>query len=677
MAGLDRLLRPRSIAVIGGGVWCENVIEQCIKIGFDGDLWPVHPTRARIGQRTAFATLKALPNAPDAVFIGVNRHATIDVVAQLAAMGAGGAICFASGFSEAQNELDDSVALQDALVAAAGDMTIIGPNCYGLLNYLDGVALWPDQHGGLRTERGVAILTQSSNIAINLTMQRRGLPLAYVATAGNQAQIGLSELGMALLDDPRVTALGLHIEGIDDLAGFERLAHRAHDLGKPIVALKIGASDQAQMATLSHTASLAGSDAGARALLARLGIGQVRSLAGLVETLKLMHVAGPLSSNRIASMSCSGGEASLMADAVLGTDLCFAPLSTIQQQNLRAALGPKVALANPLDYNTYIWGDLAAMTQTFTAMMDPSLAMGCVVLDFPRPDRCQADDWDLVIEAVHAAQDRSQRRIAILASLPENLPEDVSIRLITMGVVPFCGISEAVEAMAVGASMTAPDPTNVLPPRPIRAAQVLTEAEAKADLARFGIQVPKAQTADSPKAAGRAADAIGYPVALKGLGLTHKTEAGAVALNLRNCAHVVAHAAAMPTKAFLVEQMVDDVVAELLVGVVLDPAHGYVLTIAAGGTLTEILTDSASVLIPASRASLTAALARLKIAPILAGYRGAPPANMDAIIQTLMLLQDYVCATPVHEVEINPLLATPTAAIAVDALIKKDCDNDG
>jgi succinyl-CoA synthetase beta subunit len=133
----------------------------------------------------------------------------------------------------------------------------------------------------------------------------------------------------------------------------------------------------------------------------------------------------------------------------------------------------------------------------------------------------------------------------------------------------------------------------------------------------------------------------------------------------------------MPTKAFLVEQMVDDVVAELLVGVVLDPAHGYVLTIAAGGTLTEILTDSASVLIPASRASLTAALARLKIAPILAGYRGAPPANMDAILQTLMLLQDYVCATPVHEVEINPLLATPTAAIAVDALIKKDCDNDG
>jgi acyl-CoA synthetase (NDP forming) len=326
--GLDRLLRPRSIAVIGGGGWCENAIEQCRKIGFDGDLWAVHPTRSDMGGVPAFASVEALPSAPDAAFIGVNRLATIDVVRTLSSRGGGGAICFASGFREAVAELADGADLQADLLEAAGDMPILGPNCYGLINALDGVALWPDQHGALRVESGVAIVTQSSNIAINLTMQKRGLPIAYVLTAGNQAQTDLAEIGMALLEDPRVTALGLHIEGIGNLRRFEALAQTAQRLGKRIVALKIGASEQAQVATVSHTASIAGSDTGARALLARLGIGQVNSLSALMETLRLLHVTGPLMSNRIASMSCSGGEASLMADTALGRDIAFMGISS-------------------------------------------------------------------------------------------------------------------------------------------------------------------------------------------------------------------------------------------------------------------------------------------------------------------------------------------------------------
>ena len=161
---LSRLLRPRSIAVLGSG-WAQNVVEQCAKMGFAGPVWPVHPTRDQIGGVPAFRSLADLPGVPDATFIGVNRHATLDVVAELAAMGAGGATCFASGWTEA-GEAD----LQARLVAAAGDMPILGPNCYGVINYLDGALLWPDQHGGRRVERGVALLSQSSNIVINLTM---------------------------------------------------------------------------------------------------------------------------------------------------------------------------------------------------------------------------------------------------------------------------------------------------------------------------------------------------------------------------------------------------------------------------------------------------------------------------------------------------------------------------
>ncbi len=276
---LERLLRPRSIAVFGG-IQAAAVVEQCLKMGFAGDIWPVHPTRPDVHGIPAFRSVEELPAAPDASFVGVNRHLTLDIVRQLARRGSGGAICYASGFLEAGDDVEGA-SLQEQLVAAAGDMPIIGPNCYGLINYADGALLWPDQHGGRRLgagERGAAIITQSSNIACNLTMQARGLPLAFLMTAGNQAQTGLSGMALGLLEDERVTSLGLHVEGFDSVAGFELLAARARELGKPIVVMKVGRSEQARTATVSHTASLAGSDAASEAFLKRLGIARLLTI---------------------------------------------------------------------------------------------------------------------------------------------------------------------------------------------------------------------------------------------------------------------------------------------------------------------------------------------------------------------------------------------------------------
>ena len=209
-------------------------------------------------------------------------------------------------------------------------MPIIGPNCYGLINYADGALLWPDQHGGARLAadtRGVGIITQSSNIACNLTMQKRGLPVAFLMTAGNQAQTGLSEMALGLVEDERVSALGLHIEGFDSVAGFERLAARARELKKPIVAMKVGRSEQARAATISHTASLAGSDAASDAFLKRLGIARVDTIPSFLEALKLLHAAGPLAGRTLSSMSCSGGEASVMADSAEGRGVRFPALT--------------------------------------------------------------------------------------------------------------------------------------------------------------------------------------------------------------------------------------------------------------------------------------------------------------------------------------------------------------
>jgi acyl-CoA synthetase (NDP forming) len=670
---LSRLLRPRNIAVIGGGAWCRSVVAQCQKMGFSGPIWPVHPTAEEIAGVQVYRDIADLPAPPDASFIGVNRRATVQVMRGLSARGAGGAVCFASGFLEAQAEDVEGANLQQQLRDAAGEMPFLGPNCYGFINYLDGALLWPDQHGGQRCARGVALVTQSSNIAINLTMQSRGLPVAYVVTAGNQAQSGIAAIGQALLADDRVTALGLHIEGIGDLRAFDALAAQARNLGKVIVALKVGKSAEARAATISHTASLAGGDAGAEALLARLGIPRVEDLPAFLETLKLVHVTGRLPSNRIATISCSGGEASLAADLGQGRGVRFPALNHRQRDDLRAVLGPMVALANPLDYHTYIWRDVEAMTRTFAAMVDPDLAMTLLIADFPRADRCDPSDWDCVIEAAIAARQRTGGNLAVVATLPELMPETVAARLSAAGVVPFAGLTEAITACAA-ASLPLPDVAPpVCLPTPDVAPATVSEAEAKRRLAACGLRIPQAAQAATPEAAGDAAKRIGFPVVLKGEGIAHKTEAGAVALNLGDRAAVIAAARAMPSESFLIEEMVAQPVAELLIGVVKDPAHGFVMTLAAGGILTELLEDCASFLLPATDAMIDAALARLKVARLLDGYRGAPAADRSAILRAVRAVEAYVLAHAVglQEIEINPLLCTAKDAIAVDALIQR------
>ncbi|MGB7316720.1 MAG: acetate--CoA ligase family protein [Planktotalea sp.] len=672
MNGLKRLLQPRSIAVIGGGAWCSNVIKACEGIGFKGDIWPVHPNKQTIAGKQAFPSIDALPDAPDASFLGVNRNATIEAVTALRQRGAGGAVCFASGFAEATAEMADGADLQAALLAAAGDMTVLGPNCYGMLNYLDGAALWPDQHGGERVQSGVAIVTQSSNIAINLTMQTRALPMAYVVTAGNQAQTDLAEIGCELLRDPRVTCLGLHIEGVSNIRGLEQLSKLSHELKKPICVLKIGRSEQAQLASVSHTASLAGSHTGAEALFSRLGFAQPQDLEVFLELLKIWHVTGPLRSKRFASASCSGGEASLMADLGQSAGISYPALEPPQKTALRSALGPKVALANPLDYHTYIWNDVPAMRATFSALFDSDIAMGIVVLDFPRPDRCTLDDWDNALKAITECAAQSKVPLAILASLPDTMPETIAKALLSKGVVPLYGMAPALKALALAGPIRDDDGAILVPLTP-QAPAVISEHDAKQALAEHGLPIPKARVAATLAELEEAIQTLNAPYVVKGLGLAHKSEAGAVRVSLQSKQAAIDAARDMNVKAYLVEEMVQNSIVELLVAVTLDPAHGYVLTLGAGGTQTELLQDTASLLLPASEQSVTMALGTLRCAPLLDGYRGAPGIDRAALWHAIDAVQRYVIAHhgQVQEVEINPLICTPSHAVAVDALIVK------
>lgn len=675
---LNRLLRPRHIAVMGGS-WAHNVVTQCQAMGFIGEIWPVHPKLETVAGLRCFASLDELPGAPDATFIGINRFLTINAVKQLAAMGAGGAVCFASGFAEAAREDDQATRLQQELLLAAGPMPIIGPNCYGLINYLDGALLWPDQHGGERVDSGVAIITQSSNIAINLTMQSRAVPIAYILTAGNQAQISLGQLASAVIADERVTALALHIETYGDIEAFEQMAVQAKQVGKPVIALKMGRSTQSQQAMVSHTNSISGDDSAASAFLERVGIARVYSLSVLLETLKLVHLFGTLPNNKVQSMSCSGGEAGLVSDAAVNLNVEFPALCERQCQQLRAALGDMVALANPLDYHTFIWDDLPAMTETFAAMLRSTAAINLLILDFPRADRCQYDSWHTAIQALCTARDITQTRVAVVATLPENLPEFMARELLAKNVLPLCGVDDAlcaIEAAAfLGRAVTDDDYMPVLKSLAANTAEprLLDEATAKGLLAEMGVRVPVSSIVSKEDDLVECAEKIGYPVVLKRIGIAHKTEANAITLGIENQTQLLSAVQSMPTSGagYLLEEQIEKVIAELLVSIVRDPTHGFQLTLAAGGIMAELFSDAQQLLLPVNESQIRQALSRLKVSALLNGYRGRQGANLEAVVSIIVLLQHFAITRhlELHELEINPLLCTAQDAVVADALI--------
>ena len=665
MADLARLLNPRSIAVIGGAP-AAAVVRQCQKLGYTGEIWPVHPKKSDMHGVACFPTLADLPGVPDAAFVAVNRHLTIDAVAQLRALGAGGAVCYASGFAESGD-----VDLQVALLEAAGDMSILGPNCYGYVNALDGVALWPDEHGCTRVERGVGIISQSGNVGLNLTLQQRGLNMAYMVTVGNQAGGGVEDVLESFVADHRVTAIGMFIEAIREPQRFADIAIAAVRAGKRIVALQTGKSEAGALIAASHTASLAGNRTAYAALFARCGVATVETPTELVETLKLLDHGGPLAGYRMASLSCSGGEASLVADLSETTSLTFSPFPDDQRSRIEATLTELVSVANPFDYHTFMWGDRAAMGATFGETMDGPHDATMLVLDAPPGGDQDPSTWITAAEAFADAADRTRRRGVVVATMPECLSPEVRSSISARGIAPLQGLREALVALDRCAWLAAhapqPRPAAVTAP----AASVLVdEQRAKERLGSLGVRVPRGERA------GRAdvlavASRVGYPVTLKGLGLAHKSEAGAVALGLRDATALEVALAAMPESLteFLVEETVTGIVAEVLVTVRRAAPLGWLITIGAGGVLTELWRDTQSLLAPTTTDEIRSAIERLRISAILAGYRGKPAGDVDALVAFVDHLQRVVVGTNAVEVELNPVLVTTSGAIAVDALL--------
>jgi acyl-CoA synthetase (NDP forming) len=687
---LKRMLAPQHVAFVGGRSMAR-ALKRCAEGGYQGQMWLVNPQHDSLEGVPCVRSVAELPCGPDAVFIATNRELTLTCVAELAAIGAGGAICYASGFAETGAE---GQALQQQLLKAAGDMALLGPNCYGLLDYLHSSALWPVAHGGKAVEKGVAVLTQSGNFAYNLSMSDRSLPVAYMASVGNQAQLGVAELMDVLLDEPRVTAIGLHLEGLKNVPGFARAAHKALEKGIPIIALKTGVSQIGAELALSHTSSLSGSDALYDALFDRLGVIRVSGPVSFVETLKAAACGNLPAGNSLIALACSGGDAGLIADYAERNDLSLPKLDQGQVGELAQVLPTYANLVNPLDFTTAIWGDGEALNRMLDSALRTEADAAMLVLDYPSEFTGERKECDLLLELYCAALQRHGKTGFVTSAFPELLPAHARERLHAQGVAALQGVEDGLAAwgriagyqrnrhalLALGESALEP-----LCPQALEGeGRLLNEWDSKQALKAFGLPTPNG-VLSTPDKALKDAETLGYPLVLKAVSaqLPHKTEAGAVALNLKDGAalsaalekmrtSIAAYAPGVVFDQLLLEPMAKPPLAELIVGIKRENDFGLALVIGAGGILVELLKDSRSLLLPTTDGAIRNALLSLRSAPLLQGFRGRESADLDALVAAIRAVADYACenAAQLLELDVNPLLVGAQGTTAVDALMR-------
>ena len=691
---LERLLNPLHLAIIGGRD-AEAAARECARIGYAGKIWPVNPKREKIGGIKCFANVEDLPEAPDAVYLAIPREAAISTVERLAKMGAGGVVCYTAGFSEIGAE---GTELEEALVTATGDLALVGPNCYGVINYIDKVALWPFPHGGASPGYGVAIITQSGMLSSDLSMSQRSLPFAYMISVGNQTFLRLEDFIDVLCTRPEVKAIGLHIEGLKDISRFSEVALKALDAGVPIVALKTGSSKIGSELTVSHTASLSGSDDLFQALFDRLGIIRVPDPSQLLETLKFICVAGIPKGKRLVGLTCSGGGATMLADHAETIGLEFPRPSEKTIERLTSLLYYTATVSNPLDYTTPIWGIPERVSPVFEALLTDPYDSAIFVQDYPPPELDESKPYYLS-DAKSFIEASSKVRIpsAICSTLPENMDQSTREMLVENGVAPMQGIHEALNAISAAAWYFGRRETilkngiekiSIKPlsgiPGAGNVSTLVDEWEGKQLLQNIGLNVPEGRIAESAEVP-EIAEKLGFPVVIKMVGknLEHKTDAGAVALNLSSCEEVKTAVDRIKkdvehfnpdalSEQFLVEKMLEQPIAELLVNVRTDSQFGMAMTLAAGGILTELLADAVTILLPTSRNDLENALKSLKISKLFCGFRGGEMIETEQLVSVLFDLVEGVRneTIGIKEIEINPLFVYKHKVCAVDVLMR-------
>jgi acyl-CoA synthetase (NDP forming) len=687
---MDRLLRPRSVAIVGAsptpGSFGASILANLDNAGYTGQLHLINPKRAEIGGRPCVASVDDLPEGVDCVVLAIPRVAVMDTVLACARRKVHGVIIFSAGFAEAgeQGRLEQ---IRLGEIAREHNMLIEGPNCLGIVNYVDGIPLTfiVTQMTRIAAAPGVAIVSQSGAMAavLGVALRHHGLQITYSVSTGNEAASGVEEFLEYMIADEHARVIAMIVEQFRKPKKFLALVAKANAAGTRIVLLHPGSSGAARASAATHTGAMAGDYNLMRTKVAHAGVIAVETLEELIDVTDILCRCPALPIGGAAVFTESGAFKALTLDLCERLALPLPALGETTAAALRAVLPDFIPPTNPLDITAQGLVD----PDLYRRCIPPVLAdeqFGSLVLAIILTDETTSG---LKFPPILAAlRDIKPTKPVIFAGIDEGakINPDYVDQLRTMGVPFFPSTDRAFRALA--------HVTGLKPQREAHFAAlpmtlpsgVIPEYRSKQILAEIGIRVPVGELATSAVEAQSIASKIGYPVVLKAqaAALTHKSDVGGVALNLQTAQAVaaawdkmqaqIAHALPdLKLDGILVETM-GQWGTELIVGAHSDPEWGPVLLIGLGGVLAEVLGDTRLIVPELSRDEVVAELYKLKSAALLKGFRGSPSLDVEAAAEIVVKLGQFVLANPsVREVDINPVIvyANGNGAVALDALI--------
>jgi acyl-CoA synthetase (NDP forming) len=682
---LDKLLSPRSIAVVGASERPEaigtRVIRNLRTMGFPGPIYPVNPRYSTLGDLACYPSLAALPETVDAAFFGIPASGGPAMLAQAADAGIGAVFINANGYADG-DEAGQTLQRELIHVAHTRNIAVAGPNNLGLINVHDRKAMWTPRYFAPVAPGPVAVISQSGSIALILAEDERKLGFSYLVTTGHEAVVTVADYLQHIASDDRVGVILLFLETVRDPALFARAARTAMRSGKRIVALKLGRSETGRALVQAHTGSLAGEDRLYDAYFRALGILAVRDLDEMLETAVLLAGSRtPPSSRHFVPVTLSGGEAALMADIGADLGIDYAALAPETLVRLRPAFPPYSSIGNPLD----AWG-LGFNPERFGIVLQALLddpAVGTIGFSVDAPGQGGGDVPYACIMAEACVAATTDKRLVFFNNIAgTGVNADVRAILDRGGIPYLSGMRTGLAAIAKLIETATPVPVPIDVPQ----AAALPEDETArfAALREAGIPMIAAETAPSATEAIAVAERFGFPVVMKGVAahLPHKSDLGLVRLGLADADSVAAafdalqtilreHASDGAIGSVVVQAMAPDGV-ELILGINNQPGFGSFVLAGPGGVLVEISKQASVRLGPVDVATARTMLTETAAATLLAGVRGRPSCDINAAAQAIAAFSRFGAAHAGRyaALEINPLIVGQHGAVGVDLLIE-------
>ena len=706
-AKVGALVAPRNVVIVGAsdrpGNWALRAWRNLQRYKFPGRIFLINPKRDEILGEPCYPDFAALPEPPDHILVVTPASAVADVLESGAAAGARSATIFSSGFGEAYDEAGAALGVRLREVIARTGLGVSGPNCMGNICKPAGFVTLTEDRPHNMSMGEVALVGQSGGVMIfiNQGLEERGMFARYLITSGNEAGLQVADYIAFFAGDPALKVIIVYVEAVADLGRFVEACRLARAAGKSVIAIKLGQSEEGRAAALAHTGSLAGTVAAFDAVAADAGVIRADTLDDAVELAELLAHTGAPTGRRLGAVTLSGAYRGLLLDAAERHGLSFPTLAPQTVASLEKVMGVGSLISNPIDGGFSVLSSPQAYKACIEAMQaDPNIDMVLLQEAIPRePGSNRAEAYIKLVEDYVAEGGHKPLSFVTLASHGQT---DHS-RALRHGAGHVSFLQEANKALRAIASAvrrgeaealaSADAGTPAQPPalalelreqaRQSPGTFALDEASSKALLAAYGVPLPQEGLAHGVEQAVAMAERIGFPVVLKAVcaTLTHKSDVGAVQLNLRDAealraawarieANLAAHGFTDALDGMLVAQMVTGGL-ELVMGVHRDPEMGPVIMGGSGGVLLELVRDVAFAAPPLNLAKAHDLIARTKAGALMKGYRGSGALDAQAYAQALVALGRLAAdlGDVLESVDVNPFLLLQEGGVALDALV--------